>query len=364
MRYHASSDVFLELRYQRGVDKISTVVQHVEGKGVTTQRNRAGSSIVTLFNRTYIRPGKRPLEPYKPAAKYREERKMKANPRPSNVSISRHAILQWPGLKIVYAWEPPDEAVGTAKPNQVEIVFTAHSKAAFETRQRASQIDIAPGAAFIVGADTITWFKVDEQNESLGIYPDMDLLRRLAQTTNARCIELETTIHRQDPILLGIAHAFKRACVAEQTIADIEASSLAHLVARRLLVAYCGVELPDATLRGSKMSEVAIRTVCDFIEEHLSTQITLEELAALVHLSPFHFARCFKATMGLAPHQYVIARRMELAKQLLLTPTSNISEVAWSIGYENISHFRRLFAIHIGVAPGVIRRAAGIPQRA
>src|SRR3712207_9584590 len=64
------------------------------------------------------------------------------------------------------------------------------------------------------------------------------LLRRLAQTTNVRHIELETVVNRHDAILLGIAHVFKRAFVAEHTICDIQASSLAHLVARRLLGTY------------------------------------------------------------------------------------------------------------------------------
>jgi AraC family transcriptional regulator len=287
---------------------------------------------------------------------------MKVSNHVSIVSISRQATLRWPGLKIRYTWEPPHEAIGVAKPNQVEISFTAHAKAAFETRQRANQIDISPGAAFIVGADTITWSKLEEQNEALGMYPDMDLLRRLVQTTNVRCIELETAVNCQDPIFLGIAHVFKRACVAGETLCDVQANSLAHLLAWRLLVKYCGVELPEAKLNGRKMSETAIRTVCDFIEANLCRQITLEKLAALVHLSPFHFARCFKASMGLAPHQYVIARRIELAKRLLLTTTLNVAEIAWSIDYENINHFRRLFTLHHGVTPGEIRRAAGIQQ--
>jgi hypothetical protein len=107
------------------------------------------------------------------------------------------------------------------------------------------------------------------------MYPDMHLLQRLAQTTNTRRIELETVVNRHDPILLGVAQAFKRACQAAQTLSDIQASSLAHLLARRLLVNYCGVELPGATLNGSKMSETAIRTVCDFIEANLCTQLTL-----------------------------------------------------------------------------------------
>jgi AraC family transcriptional regulator len=288
---------------------------------------------------------------------------MQRNDQSSLRSIQRRATVQWPGVTTVYAWQPPHDAIGVAKPNQVEIAFTAHARASFETRQHASQLDIIPGAAFVVGADTIRWSKLDEWNESLGMYPDLDLLRRLAQPTNACRIELETVVHRHDPILLGIAHAFKRACVAEHTICDIEASSLAHLLARRLLSSYCGIELPDATVKGSKLSEVVIHTVCDFIEAHLCSQITLEELAALAHLSPFHFARCFKATLGLAPHQYVIARRMELAKQLLVTSTLPVAEIAWTIGYENISHFRRIFALHTGVTPGVMRRATGVPQR-
>jgi hypothetical protein len=70
------------------------------------------------------------------------------------------------------------------------------------------------------------------------MYPDMNLLQRQAQTTNARRIELETLVNRHDQILLGIAHIFKRACVAAHTISDIDASSLAHLLAGRLLVNY------------------------------------------------------------------------------------------------------------------------------
>jgi AraC family transcriptional regulator len=51
---------------------------------------------------------------------------------------------------------------------------------------------------------------------------------------------------------------------------------------------------------------------------------------------------------------------MELAKRLVLTTTLTVAEIAWSIGYENIGHFRRLFARHIGVRPGIIRQATGI----
>jgi len=85
--------------------------------------------------------------------------------------------------------------------------------------------------------------------------------------------------------------------------------------------------------------------------------LTLEELSRVAELSPFHFARCFKATTGLAPHQYMLARRIELAKRLIMTTRQSVQAVAWSVGFENISHFRRQFAAHVGVVPGVLRRA-------
>ena len=78
----------------------------------------------------------------------------------------------------------------------------------------------------------------------------------------------------------------------------------------------------------------------------------------MAELRPFHFARCFKATTGLTPpHQYVLARRIELAKRLIMTTHRSVQQVAWSVGFENISHFRRQFAAQIGVVPGALRRA-------
>ena len=276
----------------------------------------------------------------------------------------RQITVQWPGLKAVYAWLPPHDAVGVAQPNQIEFVFTAHPRADFELRRQARQIDVVPGTASIVGADPITWSRITEDNESLGLYPDLELLQRLAQPSNARRVEFATAVQCHDPVLLGVASAVRRACVAAQPLCDLERSTLAQLVARRVLITYCGIPLPDSALRGSLLDERAIRTVCEYVEANLCSQITLDDLAALVHLSSFHFARCFKHTLGLAPYQYVIARRMELAKRLLLTTKLPVAEIAWSLGYENISHFRRVFALQTGIKLGDVRRSAGVAHPA
>jgi AraC family transcriptional regulator len=87
----------------------------------------------------------------------------------------------------------------------------------------------------------------------------------------------------------------------------------------------------------------------------LEDQILLSDLADLVAISPFHFSRLFKLATGLAPYQYVLARRLERAKNLLLTTTLSVREIAWSLGVDNVNHFRRKFIEQFGVRPSALR---------
>ena len=69
--------------------------------------------------------------------------------------------------------------------------------------------------------------------------------------------------------------------------------------------------------RDGSLPRGRLRAVVAYIEDHLDAGPTLEQIAAVARLSPYHFARQFKAATGLPPHQYVIARRVERAQQLL-----------------------------------------------
>jgi len=89
----------------------------------------------------------------------------------------------------------------------------------------------------------------------------------------------------------------------------------------------------------------------EYIEDHLDSEIALEDLAATVHLSAYHFARLFKASTGLPPHQYVIARRIERAKQLLRDDDLSLAQVAARVGFWDQGHFTRHFKRLVGVTP-------------
>jgi AraC family transcriptional regulator len=140
----------------------------------------------------------------------------------------------------------------------------------------------------------------------------------------------------------------------------LAAESLANVVAVHLIRHILTPRQPERGRDGA-LPRGRLRAVVEYIEEHLDGCPTLAEMAARVGLNPYHFARQFKAATGLPPHQYVILRRVERAKQFLQAGTDlSLAEVALHAGFSDQSqlshHFKRL----VGVTPGRFRTPARI----
>jgi len=98
------------------------------------------------------------------------------------------------------------------------------------------------------------------------------------------------------------------------------------------------------------------KRVVEFIDEHLSEDISLATLAELVNLSLFHFARAFKQSFGVPPHRYHSARRMDRARSLLQTPALSVTQIGVQTGFRETSSFTRAFRRFTGVTPTEYRR--------
>ena len=98
------------------------------------------------------------------------------------------------------------------------------------------------------------------------------------------------------------------------------------------------------------------RTILDYIEENLAQTIALDDLAALAGLSSYHFARRFKAELGMAPHGYVVSRRVARAESLLRDGRVPLKLVAAECGFTDQSHLNRVFRRVRGVTPNEVRR--------
>src|SRR5262249_46639102 len=111
---------------------------------------------------------------------------------------------------------------------------------------------------------------------------------------------------------------------AELTVGGVggplAAESLANVLAVQLIR---HILTPRHTVRGraGALPQSRPRAVVEYIEEHLDASPSLEQISAVARLSPYHFARQFKAATGLPPHQYIIVRRVERARQLLQAGT-------------------------------------------
>lgn len=94
-----------------------------------------------------------------------------------------------------------------------------------------------------------------------------------------------------------------------------------------------------------------VRRVTDHIDKNLDKTLRLTELAALVYMSPYHFARRFKSTTGVPPHRFVIRQRIARATALLATPELSIAQISRLVGFRTASHFTTAFRRVTGVTP-------------
>jgi AraC family transcriptional regulator len=125
------------------------------------------------------------------------------------------------------------------------------------------------------------------------------------------------------------------------------------LISRRLLRA--GERISKGESSGL-LSLSRLQPAIDTIHGNPERDFTLIELARLCNSSVFHFARSFSARTGSAPFRLQRTLRLQKAQQLLLEPGISVGEVAIAVGFENLSHFSRVFRKDFGCSPREYRR--------
>ena len=123
------------------------------------------------------------------------------------------------------------------------------------------------------------------------------------------------------------------------------------------------LELVGITLKGQaqesnrvSLARERLAPALQFLDVHATKHPSLNDVARTVNLSSEHFHRLFHAIFHTTPHQYALARRMTLAKNLLAEGHFSVAEVAERCGYEDAFYFSRVFRRHFGVSPGHVRR--------
>jgi AraC-like DNA-binding protein len=99
-----------------------------------------------------------------------------------------------------------------------------------------------------------------------------------------------------------------------------------------------------------------LKRVIAHIKTHLDEPATVKSLAAIVNMSPSHFACLFKRSTGISPHEYILRHRVAKATQLLADEGLSIAEIGWRLGFSSQAHFTTVFRTRMGITPSAYRR--------
>jgi AraC family transcriptional regulator len=273
--------------------------------------------------------------------------------------------LGWVGLEAARYPEAPASELEQPGITHHGLVLFARPPEELDLRYEGVKRHVPPpaGSIVLVPAGSPTLWRWSGRNDTLHIYLEPGLVARVA----AEAFGLDParlTLPPLDGLDLPHLRAAMGAVDAELTAGGaggpLAAESLANVLAVHLIRHVLAPRQP-ARRRDGTLPRAKLRAIVEYVEEHLGAGPTLGQLAAIARLSPPYFARQFKRATGLPPHQYVLARRVERAKQLLQGRGEfSLAEVAADAGFSDQSQFCHHFKRLVGVTPRQFRMAARI----
>jgi AraC family transcriptional regulator len=159
------------------------------------------------------------------------------------------------------------------------------------------------------------------------------------------------SLSSHDRVMYGLASALLDHVERANEHSSLFVDHIALAFFAHVMRAYGTEVVPDDATPGG-LSPWQLRRVLDFLIAHLNDDPTIAELARECGLSSGYFARAFRKTTGITPHQWLIRKRVERARELLLGNGLRLADIALACGFVDQSHFSRVFGRFEGNSPG------------
>jgi AraC family transcriptional regulator len=227
----------------------------------------------------------------------------------------------------------------------------------FDGRWRQERL--APGDVSLQTRDIPTHWNWDGGLEVIHVYMSMPFVAQVCREVfdqEVAEVHLRDVLKTADPVLFQSATAIAQEVAHQGLGGALYVDAVARQMCVHTLRKYSVVSFREKT-RAKGLSPRQARQVADYIEANLDRALTLEELARVMHISGYHFLRQFKLRFGMAPHRYVINRRLELAKELLAKDDLPIKEIAVRAGFSDQPHMTRVFRRYLETTPSAYRAA-------
>ena len=214
-------------------------------------------------------------------------------------------------------------------------------------------VDIESGALSIVPAGAAYQWSTHGPVEFAHLYLDPKAIQRVGSEEYDRdgaTLCLEDRLGVQDSLIQALFMALIEEVALRSSNSRLYVDTLLHSLILRLLKSYAAVPSAPLRLRHS-MAPARVRRVLDYIEANLASDIALADLAAVAAMSPFHFSRAFASVTGTPPYAYLVQRRIEHAKTLLVSGAGPVSQIAARCGFHSGGQFCRMFKRATGCSP-------------
>lgn len=222
---------------------------------------------------------------------------------------------------------------------------------------------ITPGTSHIydLRCNPIAW--IPEPFHPLFFYIPIGALSRLAESLGTPAsVELrhQPGTFAEDPIINHLGQCLLPALRSRSQNQQLFVDQILLALRTHLLIQYAGNDRTPAVPRGG-LAPWQQRRAMELMREHLSDGMPLEALAQACGLSTSTFVRQFHLSTGLSPHQWMIERRIERSCELMRDPTLSLTDIAYTAGFADQSHFTRMFTRRIGVTPRAWRASLQVP---
>jgi AraC family transcriptional regulator len=222
---------------------------------------------------------------------------------------------------------------------------------------RAQRVQMNRGTVFMRSPQPMPVMRSEGPTRSLSLSVSVEAMERaLPEPFTRRPVELTTVIPgRPDRVIAHLLSAIEAEVQAGCPVGRPLLESLCNSAAFYLAQRY-GVFPPPMPRQYGGLARDRLRRVVEYIEAHLSEDLSVAELAAVACLSPYHFGKMFRHSMSESVHKFVTRRRIERAQALLRSGVISVSEIAEAVGFSNQSHLTTVFKRYVQVTPSAYRR--------
>ena len=260
---------------------------------------------------------------------------------------------QWSGLPLGLYNIPGSAERGAFETSHPTLLVArrGEGRRAYRSAGRTRQLKTAPGMIELyprgLEFDRMTW--EGQAGDCIGIHLVPDAMQCLAPTDRADLVREHEVFDAQLQWLA--VELLNAARTGRPDMLYVEGLSLAMLGRLRQRGSLASFGRPQLRRKNGRLSEVLQRRLVALIAETPGADLTVARLAREAHMSPDHFAGCFKRSFDMTPHRFVQQQRIVEGRRLLRGSDLPIAQIALTVGFASQAHFTQVFRQHTGVTP-------------